>query len=90
VSPVLAYYRALLSPRSLFGEGRRLLFAPVLVPAIHVHGEDDGCIGVECAAGADGHYRSSYELVVIEGAGHFLQREKPAEVTAALLALFTR
>ena len=82
---VLAYYRALRSPRALFGEAARLLLARTRVPALHLHGEDDGCIGVECAEGAERWYDAPYRLKRISGAGHFLQREKPAEVTAALL-----
>jgi pimeloyl-ACP methyl ester carboxylesterase len=90
VGPVLAYYRALTSARALFGEARRLVLSPVQIPAIHLHGEDDGCIGVECARGAEGFYRSSYTLSVIPGAGHFVQRERPEAVNAALLGLLAR
>jgi pimeloyl-ACP methyl ester carboxylesterase len=86
--PVLAYYRALRSPRSLAGEPRRLLFARTSVRALHLHGRDDGCVGVEMCRGAERDYTGSYELQVIEGAGHFLQREKPGEVSARLLAFF--
>jgi pimeloyl-ACP methyl ester carboxylesterase len=83
---VLAYYRALLSPVALLGEARRLLFARTRVPALHLHGEDDGCVGVECARGAERWYLDSYAMKRIAGAGHFLQREKPEEINAALLA----
>lgn len=83
---VLAYYRALLSPRALLGDTRNLLRARTRVPAIHLHGEDDGCIGVECARGAERWYLDSYALKQIAGAGHFLQRERPDEVNAELLA----
>lgn len=85
---VLAYYRALLAPRSLLGEARKLLFAKTRVPALHLHGEDDGCVGVECAQGAERWYLESYALKRIAGAGHFLQREKPDEINAALRDFF--
>ena len=58
------------------------------MPALHLHGEDDGCVGVECARGAERWYLGSYAMKRIAGAGHFLQREKPDEINAALLELF--
>ena len=88
VPAALAYYRALRSARSLTGSSRRLLFAPVRIPALHLHGADDGCIGVECARGAERFHEAPYRLQVIEGAGHFLQREKPGEVSEALVRFF--
>jgi pimeloyl-ACP methyl ester carboxylesterase len=83
---VLAYYRALRSFRSA---PRRLLFARVRVPALHLHGADDGCVGVGCTEGAERFHEGPYQLRVIEGAGHFLQREAPKEVNGALVGFLT-
>jgi pimeloyl-ACP methyl ester carboxylesterase len=85
-SAVLGYYRALLSKEMAFGEAGRLLYARTPVNALHLHGEDDGCIGVGCTRGSERFYTGAYTLKRIPGAGHFLQRERPDEVTAALLA----
>jgi pimeloyl-ACP methyl ester carboxylesterase len=85
---VLAYYRALRSPRAIFGASRRLLTARVEVPALHLHGADDGCIRVGCTRGAERFYAAPYRLHVVEGAGHFLQRERPDAVTAELVRFF--
>jgi pimeloyl-ACP methyl ester carboxylesterase len=89
-SETLAYYRALRSPHALVGRARRLAFAPVPVPALHLHGEDDGCIGASMTRGAERFYRSGYRLEIVRGAGHFLQREKPEEVAAVLRSFLIR
>lgn len=88
VGPVLAYYRALLSP-SKMAESKPL-FRKVQVPAIHLHGEEDGCFGIECAEGADPFYTAGYSMFRIAGAGHFLIQEKPDEVGRILLGFFGR
>jgi pimeloyl-ACP methyl ester carboxylesterase len=86
MGPVLGYYRALLSPRQLLEA--RPAFGKTRVPAIHLHGEDDGCIGIECAEGAERFYHSAYSLHRVAGAGHFLIQEKPAVVRRILTDFF--
>ncbi len=84
---VIAYYRALLSKDAWLGASRRALFSPVRVPAIHLHGAEDGCIGLETNRGADKWYRAGYRLYTIEQAGHFVQRERP-DLTGRILLEF--
>jgi pimeloyl-ACP methyl ester carboxylesterase len=86
----LGYYRALRSPGAAMTRSRRLLFARVRVPSLHLHGADDGCVGVACTRGAERWYDRAYALHVVAGAGHFLQRERPDEVSGALLRFFGR
>lgn len=85
---VLAYYRAVRSPHALFGEAGRLLLARTRVPSLHLHGEEDGCVGVECTEGSARWYEAPYRLKRFAKAGHFLQREEPDEVNRALLDFF--
>lgn len=86
VKEVLAYYRALLSPGAVFRS--RAMFGRTKVPAIHLHGRDDGCVGVENAAGAERYYDRGYSFHEIPGAGHFLIQEKPERVAEIVLGFF--
>jgi pimeloyl-ACP methyl ester carboxylesterase len=88
IGPVLAYYRGLRSPRAWL-ESRAML-GPIAVPAIHVHGDRDGCIGIESTDGAERHYARGYRLHRVAGAGHFLVQERPAEVAELLLDFLGR
>ncbi len=59
---------------------------PVTIPALYLHGADDGCIGVgfaEAGAGFLTHERS--RTMIVDGAGHFLQLEQPTVVNEAIL-----
>ena len=53
-------------------------------PTLYLHGSEDGCMGVEVAESV--RTLSPWaEVRIIEGAGHFLQLERPDEVAAAVL-----
>lgn len=49
---------------------------PMSQPWLYLHGRDDGCIGVELAPP---------DAVVLDGAGHFLQVERPNEINRLVL-----
>ncbi len=83
----LGYYRALFRPRI---EALRLLGAKTKIPAIYLHGTDDGCIGVELARGVERAYEQGCEVALIAGAGHFLHQERPEAVNGRLLPFFVR
>ncbi|MBK8256059.1 MAG: alpha/beta hydrolase [Polyangiaceae bacterium] len=83
VGEVLQYYRALRDPARL--RQARPTFGKVRVPSIHIHGENDGCIGAECCAGAERFYQSGFTLHTLQGAGHFFIHEKPDQVARILV-----
>lgn len=84
----LRYYRSLLSP-TLIREVTELLSAgPIVVPTLYLHGERDGCIGRDLAAGQEAHFSALFEQLTLAGAGHFLHLEQAAEVNGAIVRWF--
>jgi pimeloyl-ACP methyl ester carboxylesterase len=54
-------------------------------PMLYLHGADDGCIGVEVAESARGMVTPNVTIEIVEGAGHFLQLERPDVVNARVI-----
>lgn len=59
---------------------------PISVPAIVIHGSEDGATLPETSAGKERFFTAGYERRLVQ-AGHFVQREDPASVLAAVLEL---
>jgi pimeloyl-ACP methyl ester carboxylesterase len=60
--------------------------APVLsVPTLVLHGAVDPCNPPSSSEGKEHFFVGRYERQLIEGAGHFPQRENPAQVAQAIL-----
>jgi len=85
---VIGYYRAFFSAASILGTPRQLLLAKTSVPTLYLHGEEDGCIGVELTRGMEQHFTAGVSIQRIAGAGHFVHLEKPDVVNALLLDFF--
>jgi pimeloyl-ACP methyl ester carboxylesterase len=85
---VIGYYRAFFSKASFFGASRRLLLAKTTVPALYIHGEEDGCIGVDLMAGMERHFTAGVSTHRIPRAGHFVHLEKPDVVNPLLFDFF--
>jgi pimeloyl-ACP methyl ester carboxylesterase len=54
-------------------------------PTLYLHGRTDGCVGVELAEGVQSVLSAGSEVAIIDGAGHFMQVEKPDEVNQRIL-----
>jgi pimeloyl-ACP methyl ester carboxylesterase len=74
LSAALGYYRAMFGEASA-GAGADL-GAGATQPRLYLHGADDGCVGVEWAGP---------NAEVVDGVGHFLHVEQPAEVNGRIL-----
>ncbi len=68
------------------GDEARLHPAPVLqVPTLVLHGAADTCNHPDSSKGREAFFRGGYERQVLDGVGHFPQREAPEAVAQAIL-----
>ena len=59
-------------------------------PHLYLHGETDGCMGVEIAHMAAPLMTTAGSFVeIVDGAGHFLQLEQPELVNRAIIDFVT-
>ena len=60
---------------------------PVNQPILYLHGTNDGCHGLDAeqVARVPDYLREGYESDLIEGVGHFVLVEKPAEINGCIL-----
>ena len=84
LTAALNYYRANL------GSGRSweavTEIGPITMPTTLLWGDQDPALGRRAAEATGQHVEGEYRLEVLEGAGHWLQFERPGEVSLALAA----
>jgi pimeloyl-ACP methyl ester carboxylesterase len=85
----IGYYRATLGPALRSPADPNALAAamatPINVPALMIHGRDDGCIGAELLTGMEALFPKGLKIEVMPGAGHFVHQERPAQVNELML-----
>ncbi len=89
LSAALGYYRATLGammkiPADAIGSAAAPP-PPINVPAMMLHGRNDGCIGAELLDGMEAFFPKGLRKEVISGAGHFVHQEKPDETNRLIL-----
>lgn len=84
MAAAIGYYRAALGttpPSGRYPDADPATAGPVL----YLHGERDGCMGVEMAKDAAGSLPPGSRVELVPDAGHFLHLERPAEVNRLIL-----
>lgn len=74
----LGYYRAMV--RGSKAADRAIMQQPCSVPALWIAGVEDGSVGIDQFSVIEKAFNSDFELLTVEGAGHFVHREKPQQV----------
>ena len=90
VEAALGYYRQTLQPElqdPALEAAQNAAYALPPQPLLYLHGRTDGCMRIEVAAtSGDVMTVPGSRAVVVDGAGHFLQLERPDVVNAEILA----
>lgn len=85
----LGYYRALLNPAlhspALAELQGRMAMDPIDVPAMVLHGADDGCVGADLVEGMAAYFPRGLRVEIVPGTGHFLHQEAPERINALVL-----
>lgn len=91
LAAALSYYRHTLNlddpdPDPVRSAAQAATFALPDLPLLYLHGTDDGCMAARLASGADAVLtRPDSRAVMVDGVGHFLHLEQPAEVNALII-----
>ena len=89
LTAALNYYRANLVAGGGAWESA-IKVGPITMPTVLLWGDQDPALGRRAAEATAQHVEGEYSFKVLEGAGHWLQFERPAEVSLALTAVASK
>lgn len=94
LTAALTYYRATLNPAEHtvpeFQSHEDAIGQTPTQPHLYLHGETDGCMGVEIAHLATPFMKPESDFIeIVDGAGHFLQLEQPKLVNRSIIEFLT-
>ena len=82
------YYRQLFKGTIKDRSFMQALTAPIKVDTLLCQGGDDDCIGPDFFENLDEFFEARWQKTIIDGAGHFMHREKPEAFNQAMLSFF--
>jgi pimeloyl-ACP methyl ester carboxylesterase len=88
VAAAIGYYRTMLDPSrrvARYAAEQEAAGRIAGQPHLYLHGARDGCLGVELVTDADRHLPSRSRAEIMDGVGHFLHLERPAEVNELVM-----
>jgi len=92
VAAAIGYYRAMFDPSrhvARYAAEQEASTQVGIRPHLYLHGTRDGCIGVESTKDVGRHLPSGSRVHIVDGAGHFLHLERPAEIATQVLDWIT-
>jgi pimeloyl-ACP methyl ester carboxylesterase len=95
LAAAIGYYRATGAPGAADPEGGRYSREQAAIgrqppqPTLYLHGTADGCVRADLAGGAREVLAPGSRVIVIEDAGHFLQLERPDQVSEQVIVWLT-
>jgi pimeloyl-ACP methyl ester carboxylesterase len=93
LAAAIGYYRATFAGPPDDGEAAAAQAAAGTMmpqPTLYLHGADDGCMGIDAIGPVADFLSPGSEMVVVEGAGHFLHVERPELVNDHILRFVTQ